>query len=415
MGLARRLWALRERRPGFVALAVLVLVALLVFPAVEALFRAVDPKAQAINFQDLTVYEFAVDRWRAGEPIYVPNDDGGYWGNYLYPPVFLVLFRPFAALGHEAAGIAWGVTTTLLLWVALQSVAAGLGVSLRLHERLIGLWALVGFYPVLLSFKLGQTAALLGALLSFALAGLLAEDRSRALLSGAATGAVGVVKFAYAPVGAHLLADRDRLVGAVVAGVGLVALSVGLFGLDTNLAYLDVLVWGVDQGGGERLPKAYLWFPPYFRQLHWLPGALFVRLGIAGLVAAGAALAVDAGRSVFALGVAAFLLITPLPYVYYFVAALPAVLALLSVEFEADGAPSLVLVALLLLQVHAYGLKLLVDRLPALLGGLPDVVYPLLQPGLWGVLLLFGLAARRVVAAVPPSRVVEDRTAARGD
>ncbi|MFB6074510.1 MAG: glycosyltransferase family 87 protein [Haloarculaceae archaeon] len=408
MSVASRLCSLRERRPVFVALAVLTLVLLFVYPAIEAWVRAVEPNAQAINFQDLSVYQGAVHRFLNGQSIYVTNSHGGFWGTYLYPPIFILVFWPFTALSHGGAGIAFGVLTTLLLWVALQLAVSQLGVSLRWYERLLGLWALAGYYPVMLSFKLGQTGALTGALVTFALVGLLADDRTGGFASGVATAGVGVLKFAYAPVGAHLLADRDRFLGALAGGVALVAVSVLVFGLDANLHYLDVLAWGVGQGGGDRLPRAYLWFPPYFRQLHWLPGEFYVRLGIAALVAVASLLARDADRAVFSLGVGTFLLITPLPYVYYFVAAIPAVLALLAVEFDRGGYPAIPVLALLFFHVHAYGLNTLVSRLPPLVGGIPDWVYPLLQPGLWATLLLFGLAGYRVADAV----VLPDRLAA---
>jgi alpha-1,2-mannosyltransferase len=403
MSMLGRLWARRRDRPAFVAVSVGTLLVLFVYPAVDAYVRSLGV-AQPWNYQDFGVYRAAVERWVAGDPIYVTNESGGYWGGYLYPPVFLVLFRPFTALTHAQSGLLWGVISVLLLWVALQSLAATLGVDLPWWERLLGLWAVVGFHPVLLSVKMGQTAALLGAGLTFALAGLVADDGVGRTASGVLTALVGTFKFAYAPVGAHLLADRDRLVAAVVTGLVLVVGSVVLFGVDTNLAYLDVLAWGFAHGSGDRLPRAYLWTPPYFRQLHWLPYATGVRLVVAGAVAVAAALAREAGRAVFALGVAAFLLLTPLPYAYYFVAALPALVALLAEELErgADGHPIVPVLVLLALQVHVFGLRLLVGTLPPLFGGLPDLVFPLLQPGLWGVLACFGLAAVRVGAALPP-------------
>lgn len=408
MVLASRLWSLRQERPAFVAASVLTLAVLFVYPAVEWVVRSLGV-AQPWTYNDFGAYMGAVETWQAGDPLYVPNEEGGFWGQYLYPPVFLLLFWPLASLPFAAAGLAWGVVSVALLWVGLQLVVARLGVSLRWWERLLGLWALAGFHPLLLSFKMGQTGGFLAAMLAFALAALLADDRPRATLAGALTVFVTTFKLAYAPVDAHMLADRRRFLGGVAAGVALVGLSVATFGVETNLAYLDVLVWGFEHGSGsDRLPKASLWHPPYFRPLHWLPAAAVVRGVVAVAVAVAATLARDADREVFALGVATFLLITPLPYVYYFVAALPALLASLAVEWERDGHLAVPVVVLLLLQVHAYGLRLLVGELPTLLGGLPDLVYPLLQPGLWGVLLFFALASYRVGQAVVVPPVVRD-------
>ncbi|WP_259519559.1 glycosyltransferase family 87 protein [Halanaeroarchaeum sp. HSR-CO] len=403
MGILRRLWVLRGDRPVFVSLSFLLLLTLFVYPVVEAALRSIE-LVQPWNYQDYSVYAEAVDDWLAGDPIYTPNEDGGFWGQYLYPPVFLVLFRPLSGLGHYEAGLAWGVFSVLLLWLALQVVASRLDVHLEWWERLLGLWLLVGFHPLVLSVKLGQTAGFLGALLTVALAGLLGDDRVSASLSGALTAVVGLFKFAYAPVGAHLLVDRRRFAGALGAGLFLGGLSIALFGFAENLAYLDVLRWGVERGSGSRVPKPSLWLAPYFRQLHWLPGALFVRVGIAALVTVGAILSSDADREVFALGVATFLLVTPLPYVYYFVAALPALIALLAVELDRDGVPSIPIVVLFSLQVHAYGLRFLGGIVADVLGGAPDLVYPLLQPGLWGVVLFFALAAYRVGQSIGDPR-----------
>lgn len=403
MGVLSDLVDLRDDRPVFVAVSLVALAVLLVYPGVESWMRSIE-LAQPWNYQDFTAYSRAVTDWQTGDRIYVPNDDGGFWGQYLYPPVFLVLFEPFADLGHYEAGRAWGILSVGLLWIALQLLVSRLGVSLRWWERLLGLWLLVGFHPLLLSVKLGQAAGFIGAVLTFSLAFLLSDRRGSALLSGALTAFIGVFKFAYAPVGAHLLADRRRFVGAILGALTLAALSILIFGVGENLAYLDVLRWGVERGGSSRVPKPSLWLAPYYRQLHWLPGEIFVRLAIAAGVTAGAVLATDADLSVFALGVATFLLITPLPYVYYFVAALPALIALLAVELDRDGYPTIPVVVFLSLQVHAYGLRFLGGVVNRLVGEAPDFVYPLLQPALWGVLLFFGLAAYRVweSIAVPP-------------
>lgn len=391
-----RLWALRRDRPVFTAVTLATVALLLVYPGIEWVVRSLGI-AQPVNYQDFTAYARAVDAWQSGEPLYVAGDDGSYWGEYLYPPVFLLVFWPFTLLAREPGAVLWGVLSVGLLWVALQLVVRRLGVRLAWWERLLGLWLLVGFHPLMLSVKMGQTGGFLAAVLSLAFAWALVDETPWSSLSGVATAFVGTFKLAYAPVGAHLLCDRRRFAGAVGGGLGLLALSVAVFGVESHLEYLDVLAWGFQHGRGEpRLPTATSWAPPYYRQLHWLPAAQVVR----GLVALGVALAAlfatDADREVFALGVATFLLITPLPYVYYFVAVLPAVLGMLAVEFEEAGYPTIPVVSLLLLQVHAYGLRFLAGALPRLFGGLPGFVYPLLQPGLWGVLLLFGLTAYRV-------------------
>lgn len=392
MSALRRLVALREDRPVFVAVTLLALVALIGHLAVDHYLRHLGVAPQ-FRFWDFGAYSNAVERWRAGESFYVRNEEGGYHGSYLYPPVVLLAFAPFVLTAPFAVGApAWAVCTVLLLWVAVQRLASALGLDLHPVERLLCLPAVAGFQPLLLSVKMGQTAALLGALLTFAAA---ASLRGRASASGVLTGACGVIKLPYAPAGAHLLADRRRFVGAVGGGVALLACSVLVFGVGAHLTYVEVLEWGIRTGSDARSPR--LWLPPYYRPLYGVPYGLALRLlaslAVVGLVfrAAGDA---DAVRETTALGFAAVPLLAPLTYAYYFVAAVPAVLLLAAAELDRpDGSPTLPVVGLLLLHAHSYGLRTAVELAPAWVPAGP------LQPGLWGNLLLVGLAALRVAQA----------------
>ncbi|WP_164471654.1 glycosyltransferase family 87 protein [Halosimplex salinum] len=368
----------------------------------------------------------AVDRWQAGESLYRRTDEGGFWGTYLYPPVVVLLFWPFTApLSFRPAAMAWVLATAVFLWLGLQALVAALGYDLRRSERLGLAVLLAGFHPVVLTAKLGQTALFMGGLLSVAAAALIRDgtgraDRDRgattgsrwAYVSGAATAVVGVVKFAYAPVGAHLLHDRRRKVGALLVVPPLVWLSIRFFGVAAHLTYVDVLRWGVEQGSdGARSPT--LWLAPYFKPLAWLPAAQAVRLVVClGVVACSLLAPPRARRTVFALGVAAVPLFTPQTYTYYFVALLPVAVILLAVELERDGRPELVLLGVLCLHLHAYGLKFLVHTVPSAFPAFETLrpAYLLLQPGLWGNALLFGLAALRTVQSIDVSSVLPAET-----
>jgi hypothetical protein len=390
MSALRRLVALREERPVFVAVAVVALLTLFVHPAVDWYLRGIDV-APRFGFWDFGAYSNAVGRWQAGESFYVRTEDGGYHGSYLYPPVVLLAFAPFVlSFPFATAAPAWAVCTVLVLWVALQRLASALGCRLHPAERLLSVPVVVGFQPLLLSVKLGQTAGLLGGILTAAAATSL---HGRAYASGALTAVCGVVKLPYAPAGAHLLADRRRFAGAVGGGVALVALSVLVFGVGPHLTYLEVLEWGIREGSDARSPR--LWLPPYYRPLYGVPYGLALRLlASLAVVALVVRAAGDAVRETAALGFAAVPLFAPLTYAYYFVAAVPAVVLLVAAELDrADGRPALPVVGLLLLHAHSYGLRAAVELAPAWVPG------AVLQPGLWGNLLLVGLAAARVAAA----------------
>jgi hypothetical protein len=419
-----RLGSLRERareRPALAVSAALALAALLAYPAVDWWLRSQGISAP-FRYWDFGAYGGAVNRWQAGESLYLRNDDGGFHGTFLYPPVAVLLFAPFVELfGTGVSPQVWNAVGVGTLWVGLQALVAALGYDLRWYERGVLLWALLGFQPLLLGLKLGQTAPFMAGLLALAGAGVCRErsgpdeadgdtdtlGRVAGVASGLATAVVGFVKFAYAPVGAHLLRSRRRFGAALAGGLALVGLSVAVFGVEQNLAYIDVLAWGAGRGDSARSPA--LWLAPYYRPLFWIPGSLVLRLTGSAIVAGYALLATDADREVFALGLAAFPLLTPLAYTYYFVALLPAVVVLLAVELDHErGHPALVLVGLLCLQFHSYGLRLLVVELPNALPALQALspIYPLLQPGLWGNVLLFGLAMARVGERVAlPERV----------
>lgn len=411
MSVASRLWALRRERPAFVALAALTLAFFLAWPLVDWQLR-IAGIAPEFRFWDFGAYGGAVERWRAGEPLYVPNEDGGYHGAYLYPPVATLLFAPFLVLPTGVAAPTWALFTLACLWVGLQLVVAACGLDLRGGERLVLLWAALGFQPVLIGLKLGQTAGFLTGLLCLAFAANAWIDRFRGpwrAVSGVTTAFVGVVKLPYASAGAHLLRDRHRLGWAVVAGVTLMGLSFALFGIETHRTYLAVLRWGIEAGSEARSPR--LWLPTYYRPLYHVPGSTLLRV-LGALVIAALALFANgsAERETFAAGVAAVPLLAPKTYTYYLVATLPAVVVLLAVEFDRDGRPALPVLAALLMNVHAYGLRTIAASLPQWIPPSPAFapVLALVQPGLWGNLLLVGLAtfrlAERVERPVVPSR-----------
>jgi hypothetical protein len=422
MSVLSSLLAARRERPRLVAGALLLLAALLVYPLVDAWLRA-RGLAAPVRPIDLGAYYGAVERWRAGGPLYVRTDAGGFHGSYLYPPVVLLLFRPLAGLPFRTIHLVWGGVGLAVLWVGVQRAATALGADLHPVERLALLPLLLGFAPVLLGLKMGQTAPLLAGLLALSLGALLygarrddSGGRAARFASGGLTAVVCVIKPAYAPVAAHLLADRDRLLGGVAALAGATALSLLVFGVETHRLYLDVLAWGV--GGGGMVPPPIRWVPPYFRPFYPVRGqGIGIRLVGSALVAA---LAVALGRRAdraadgsnregaddrlaFALGVTAMPLLTPIAYAYYLAAVLPAALVLLADELAlgGDGHPLLVIGALGCLQVHSQVLRLVIQRFP----DLGTALTALLQPGLWGLVALLGLAVARAVQRLDATRL----------
>lgn len=419
------LWRHRRQRPLFVGVSLLVLAGLLAFPIVDWFLRDLATTTSGygwvptFHFNDFGTYASATTRWFEGEVVYWQRESGGYFATYLYPPVYLLAFYPFLELAKhvpfaavplagspaEVAALVWGVVTVGSLWVGLQLVARELGRSLAWYDRALALWALVGFQPLLFSVKLGQVSAAVAA--TFCVAFVAMERGGRlSAVSGALVAAGSGIKLYYASAGAYLLHERRRLLGALVGGVGLLALSVALFGVDDHLAYLDVLAWG--KGWGTDPYPVYLWYPGYYEPTYvltdWAPAAtIALKFGLVLGVAALAFLTRKDGvdRAAFALGVAVYPLVAPVTYTQDFVALLVAAAVLVAVEFERDGRPWLPVVAVGLLHLHAYGWRLVVFDLsggPPFVG-LRGILVPLLQPGLWGNVVLFGLAVHATLAA----------------
>jgi hypothetical protein len=403
----RELWALRRRRPWFVAGALALLAFLCSYPAIQWWLQSAGIAGE-FTYHDVSAYRSAVRNWGAGESLYVHNEDGGFHGSYLYPPVYVLLFWPFAQLGFEQSGIAWNVFSVALLWGGLQAAVAAYGLRLAWYERGLLLWAILGFQPVLLSIRIGQTSVFLAGVLSVALAALVWAERRDGgavlqYLSGALTAVAGSVKLVYAPVGAHLLADRRRFAGAGLAGLGLLGVGLAVFGVDAHADFLEVLGWG--KGWGESRPPS-LWLPGYYRPLYVLGSlAIPVKLALSATVAGLAWLAAGEGVDdlTFALGVAAMPALAPRVATLDLAVFLPAVVVLLASELSrADGRPLVPVVGLWLAAIHAYGLYAVVEVLPSVApaGDLFVEHAAWLQPGLWGTLLLAGLAGWRVAEAV---------------
>lgn len=406
MSVLRRLWALRTDRPGFVSLAVLVIGAIAAYPLIDVLLRSAD-LSTAFRYYDFGAYRIAIGDWQAGEPIYVPNEEGGFHGNYLYPPIMLPVFAAFIA-AFENPGVAWGIVSVLALWVSLQLAIREFGLSVHPLERLLLLWLLVGFQPILFGFKMGQVSTFLAALLTLALVGLLRDldgrGRSAAILSGAFTTLGSAVKLIYAPSGAHLLRSRRRFAGALAALFALLGVSLLLFDPATHRGYLDVLLWGKGWGTGSRSP--HLWTPAYFRPLLAIESIGPVVRAL--LVASTIGLAIGAtGREAdlptFALGIAIIPLAAPRAYTFDLVVLLPAVVVLLALELDrTDGRPEIPVLGLLFLHVHAYGLFTFGQISETLLASNAlRPLLPVLQPGLWGAVFIVGLAVVRVAEHTP--------------
>ncbi len=417
----RRVLALARDHPVFAAIGALTAGILLFWLPIDFVLRQHDV-VTPFGFNDFGAYTGAVDRWEAGEIIYEADEAGGYHGSYLYPPVTLLVFVPFATFDFYPGAILFSVVSLILLWVGLEAVVRRLGYAPGVGERLLGLVALLSFQPALRDFKWAQTASLLAAAFCFAFycQELAINDRlSRGyrLASGALTTLGSAVKLHYAPAGAHLLRDRYRLAGAF-GMLGLLAIgSFWVFGLENHETYLDVLTWG--KGWGERTPSALWDTSSAYYPLHVF-GGVSLPLRALGVIAA-IALAIlgrrsdsrQARLSTFALGVAAIPILAPAADSHDLVLVLLPAVILTAVEFEhSDGRPWLPVLAVLLVHLHRYVIEVLINHpewLPASEFVSANVAW--FQPAMWGTFLLLGLAVYRLIEAADVAELARENAA----
>ncbi|WP_327051233.1 glycosyltransferase family 87 protein [Halomicrococcus gelatinilyticus] len=192
----------------------------------------------AIDFQ---VYYYAARASLAGDAMYAASPPAFPAFGYVYPPVTVVAFYPFALVDDWLVSFALFAALKLVAGIALALLLVRtverFGPSLsRVDEVLVGGYVLLSIHSVVPQFY-GET----NLPLAFALAvGFVALERGDEGRSGVAFGLAALVKVFPAGVGLWLLRRRSwRAVGAAVAtGGGLLALGVPLFGLDVTRTWL---------------------------------------------------------------------------------------------------------------------------------------------------------------------------------
>ena len=204
------------------------------------------PEMLGVNFR---VYHAAAQAALAGGDLYTTTPPGLPAYRYLYPPVTVLAFVPYAPLGwqagfavHTLVTVGIGIATALLLVRMVESRGIELA---RLDRALVVGWVVVGIHAVASVF-FGQVNHHLLALLVVGFAALERDERRGGewrggeTLSGVAFALAALVKLFPALAGVWLLRRRAwRAAGAAVA-TGLSGLLVGVlaFGVDAHRAYV---------------------------------------------------------------------------------------------------------------------------------------------------------------------------------
>ncbi len=230
----------------------------LLIPVYFFLFAEVTPLAW-----DFMAYHLAAETYLAGEQFVGVRPAVGN-GVYVYPPLVVLLFVPYALLGgwfgtfliQSALNLALGVA---LAWLILRVIEGRPGRQLATLDRgLVAAFVLASTYSMI---ALGQGQVDHAVALALLL-GFLWLERGEQEKSGLAFAFAAVLKVFPVLVGVWLLYRRAwrAIAAAVAAGLAAVTTSFLLFGVDTHVRYLEFILderSRVSEFGGELAPDFF--------------------------------------------------------------------------------------------------------------------------------------------------------------
>ncbi len=227
-------------RPAFVAQAVLVGVAVVIYALVI--------KQAVLDHQDFGAYLNAARDIVRSQPLYAaflhhPFPDATLRPAYIYPPSFALLIAPLGLLPDAAAAE---------LWIAFQQAALAVAMVVVLRWLRPTRWAVVGvvlatlsFYPLWVDVVQGQANLLVLLLVTVGIVGVL---RGRAAF-GAAIGVAAALKLTPLILVVWLLLDRRfRAAAFVLGGFAILTLAGALLRFQDTVAYFGQVLPALASG-----------------------------------------------------------------------------------------------------------------------------------------------------------------------
>lgn len=206
-------------------------------------FAAIAPRAPLA--WDLQAYYEAGAAVMAGEPfIGLQPEIGG--GEYVYPPIVVLGFVPYGLFSSWEIPFAIHALVNLsllgaLAWVTLRELEY-LGVPIARADRvLIVAFCVASLYP-LMNLGLGQVDPFITLLITMVFIGV---ERRRDHLAGTALAIAGIIKLFPIAIGIWLLYQRRwrAIATAFLVGVLAILVSLFVFGLQTNQAYVELILF----------------------------------------------------------------------------------------------------------------------------------------------------------------------------
>ncbi|AWB26734.1 glycosyltransferase family 87 protein [Halococcoides cellulosivorans] len=370
------------------------------------------------RFHDFSAYYDAARRFLHGYPLYdhLPQYERGQITSHpeypegmrwLYPPIIVLLFVPFTSLPLFVAGVLWDILSLLTIFVGVVSLLRALDVELGIvHYFLVGAMIL-GFGPTITWLKLGQVSGLLAASLCFAAAILNSKWKYNRKISGCLTTIPALFKPYWAPAGAHLLRDRERLYGATLFGLFIAGVSLAVFGITPHFDYVATIAGGKGWGAAS---APSMWTATHFRPFYYIQPLVVknaLRISLILLVIWHSINTLDDGNMrvewlSMALGFTLIPMVTPSVNTLQLNALVPAFIIAYVTESRAGetyvGRPSLVVLSFVLVHAHPYTVEFLAKFGPSHFPSMRSIstFIPIIQPALWGVLILFSLILIRL-------------------
>lgn len=353
---------------------------------------------------DFDTYYYSAERFMNGESLYAeavaPN---GSSRQFMYPPISIIIFIPFTYLQFTTAGIIWNILSLVMLSIGVAKLLTELIVEFELGHSNVQLYnfvilSVVGFSPTINWIKSGQASGIIAGGLCLSMAYTLVGKRTsknmHMLLAGAIIPMVCSIKPYYAPSGAHLVQNIRRFGHSIIGSIIIVASSLILFGSEIHIRYIDQLLQGESSLIFTIPPSdwnAAIYLPLYF----FGDSALYIRI-ILVVVTVASVLVLSWYNydklNIALLGLVIIPVATP-TRVDGLVALIPVYLVLLIRYWKYKSFRIFTLLSIMLVHIHPYTIELLAKlgpRYSPVFDRLTHVI-PVIQPALWGHILLFVL------------------------
>jgi hypothetical protein len=197
----------------------------------------------------------AVQNWRSEMPLYSPqrtaiqkhlgldlaNENGFFDAYNTHPPTANLFAIPLGRLSYRDSQFAWNLASLTLLGVSLIWIARELRISINGTVLAAAATLLLASDPLKQSLIQGQPNLLLGFLI---VAAWRADRRGNSWLSGACLAIATAIKLYPAYLFLFALARRDwkSLLGGLVAGLAITAVTAAIFGVDAYRDYVQIVL-----------------------------------------------------------------------------------------------------------------------------------------------------------------------------